>query len=66
MIKVSKKEAEYLRKMIPGVHIRKTVHKRYAEETMNVLTLLVDNEEAKQALSDLKKFYRMNSYQYID
>lgn len=58
MIKVSKREAAYLREMIPGVHIRKTVHKRYAEETMAVLTALTDNEDAVNALKDLNRHFK--------
>lgn len=64
MIQVSKSEAAHLRKVIPGVHISRTTHKRYVEETMTVLTQLPNNIEAQAALAELKKDRTGNSYQY--
>ena len=40
MVEITKREAEYLRKVIPGVHITRTVHHWYAEEIKSVLTQL--------------------------
>jgi len=65
MIQVTKSEAEHLRKVVPGVHIRRTVHKRYAEETMAVLTQLPDNSDAQAVLAGLNRI-NGNSYQYAD
>lgn len=65
MIRVTKNEAIHLRKMIPGVHITRTTHKWYAEETKRVLTQLPDNAEAVDSLRELEKFFRKN-YGSID
>jgi len=66
MIEITKSEAEHLRKVIPGVHIRRTVHKRFVEETMAVLTQLPDNIEAQETIAELKKLYGNNFYQFAD
>lgn len=65
MIQISKVEAAHLYKTVPGVHIRRTVHKRYAEETMAVLTQLPDNLDAQAALAELKHS-GSNNYQYAN
>lgn len=60
MIRVTRNEALYLRKMIPGVHITRATHKWYAEEVKSVLTLLPDNAEAVESLAELNRYYRKN------
>ena len=47
MIEITKREAIYLRKVIPNVHITRTTHKWYAEEIKSVLTQLPGNVEAR-------------------
>ncbi len=60
MIRITRNESLYLRKMIPNVHITRTTHKWYAEEIKSVLTLLPDNAEAVESLAELNRFYRQN------
>ena len=61
MVEISKREAEYLRKVIPGVHITRTVHKWYAEEIKSVLTQLPGNPEAEEALKELNRTHPTDS-----
>lgn len=62
MIEITKNEATYLRKVIPGVHITRTTHKWYAEEIKSVLTQLPGNVEAEEALKELNRTKRVNTY----
>lgn len=61
MVEITKREAEYLRKVIPGVHITRTVHHWYAEEIKSVLTQLPGNPEAEEALRELNRTQRTNT-----
>ena len=51
MVEINKREAEYLRKVIPNVHITRTVHHWYAEEIKSVLLSCL-------AMLRLKKRYK--------
>lgn len=61
MVEITKREAEYLRKVIPCVHITRTVHHWYAEEIKSVLTQLPGNPEAEEALRELNRTQRTNT-----
>lgn len=61
MVEITKREAEYLRKVIPNVHITRTTHHWYAEEIKSVLTQLPGNPEAEAALRELNRAQRTNS-----
>lgn len=60
MVEITKREAEYLRKVIPGVHITRTIHHWYAEGIKSVLTQLSGNVEAEAALRELNRTQRTN------
>lgn len=61
MVEITKREAEYLRKIMPDVHITRTVHHWYAEEIKSVLTQLPGNPEAEEALRELNRYHRSNT-----
>ena len=61
MVEITKREAEYLRKIMPDVHITRTIHHWYAEEIKSVLTQLPGNPEAEEALRELNRYQRTNT-----
>jgi len=54
MVRITNSEGKLLRKLVPGVHIRGTANKLYAENSRIVLELLTNNEEAKEMLRELQ------------
>ena len=49
MVEITKREAEYLRKVLPGVHITRTVHHWYAEEIKSVSCLAIPRQKRRCA-----------------
>lgn len=56
MIEISKAEAAYVRSVYPEVHIAKTRHKRYLEESLRYLILLPENVEAARIVRQMQRF----------